>query len=223
MKKISFILLVTIIPVFFSYIFYSEFILSRVHKVDEDQKNLELSLDNDQKYELRLVEDDLCTLEISKYVQSLILESIDSCSSKYNLPIGLLHSIFRVESEYRFYIDHPTININVRGSNVTTRAIGLGGIVWEFWSDSLRKHEIAESKSDLYLPEINIRAASYILRLMIDEESKKDSNSSIFLNRVVKRYYGAYSEEYMKKMERVTSDLWMKRMSKELLRSKNND
>lgn len=172
------------------------------------------------KYELSFVKDDLNTLEVSKYVQSIILNTIDSCSLEYKLPVGLLHSIFRVESEYRFYIDHPIINIKVNNSNITTRAIGLGGIVWEFWADSLIKHNIAEKRSDLYLPEVNIKASSYILRLMINEETNKDKNSYTVLNRVVKRYYGAYSEEYMKKMEKVTSDLWMRRMSLELIKGK---
>lgn len=170
------------------------------------------------KYELSFVEDDLHTLGVSKYVQDTILETIDSCSSEYKLPIGLLHSIFRVESEYRFYIDHPVVNIKVKNSLISTRAIGLSGIIWEFWEDSLKKHNIAETRSDLYLPEINIRAASYILRYMIDDEMKKKQTQYSLLNNVVRRYYGAYSEEYMKKMEKVTSDLWMRRMSVELLR-----
>ena len=170
-------------------------------------------------YELGIVRDDLITYGRSKRVSKLITETIEEVTEEYNLPIGLLHAIFRVESEYKFNITHPTVNVSVKGNNVSTNAIGLGGVLWVYWGDSLRSKGIAETELDLYLPDVNVRASGYVLRYLIDDEIKRKELSEInILDNVIKRYYGAYSPLYLSKMERVTSDLWMKRIAKDLIR-----
>ncbi len=170
-------------------------------------------------FELELVKEDLQTYgTFSTRVQNIILSEIDSCSAKYRIPIGLLHAIFRVESEYRFNIDHPKVTITIKGKLITTHAIGIGGVMWAIWKDSLRYHNIASKESDLYLPDVNIQASAYILSDAIKQALRdKKSPKYNLLNRVVRSYYGAYSAIYMAKMERVTSDLWMKRITKTLL------
>lgn len=180
--------------------------------------NIEVS---DNVFEINLVNADLETYnditgKLSSRVRVVILKAMEKNCKKYNLPIGLLHGIFRTESEYRFYLDHTKININVHGKSLSTNAIGIGGVVWEFWEDKLRSNGIAETKTDLYLPEINIEASCYILRSIINEELK-NSNQYNIIPRIITRYYGAYSEGYLSKMQKVTSDLWMNRMGQILI------
>ncbi len=168
-----------------------------------------------KQFELDLVKEDLNTYgSVSSKLQTIIVNKIGEVSEKYNLPIGLLHGIFRVESEYRFYITHPTVKVSVHNRTIETNALGLGGILWCYWGDSLRSHGIAESETDLYLPEVNIEAAAYILRYLVDDELKE--GNSYILPRVITRYYGVYSSLYLTKMQSITSDLWMKRIEKEL-------
>lgn len=69
--------------------------------------------------------------------------------------------------------------------------------------------------SDLYIPEINIRATAYILRTIINQEIERTDESNL-LNRIITRYYGAYDQLYRDKTLIITSDLWMKRMMLEI-------
>ncbi len=149
---------------------------------------------------------------ISPYVTDKIVKEIENSSKKYKIPIGMLHAIFRIESDYRFYITHS--DVILKGGN-KINAIGLGGVVWYFWGDSLIKNNIAQTMSDLYIPEINIKASAYILRIIINEEVES-VNESDLLNRIITRYYGAYDKLYRDKTFIVTSDLWMKRMLNEI-------
>jgi len=169
-------------------------------------------------FELELVKADLDTYgTISPKVEEIILSNIEDVSKKYKIPIGLLHCIFRVESEYRFNIDHPTVTVQVHGKSVVTHAIGLGGVMWCYWKDSLRVHGIAQMESDLYLPDVNIQASGYILSVDIRQVLSDKANVNDVLDEIIRRYYGAYNDIYMAKMTKITSDLWMKRMSKAIL------
>lgn len=158
--------------------------------------------------------------DLSASVKNQIAGSILEASNEYNVPPGLLHAIFQIESEYRFNVIHAPIV--VKGKK--TAAIGLGGIVWEYWSKELIGADIAEKKSDLYIPRINIVAAAYILRDIIDEElQRKSTEKSNIISRIIIQYYGARSIAYENKMKMVTSNLWLKRMSRELASKKNFD
>lgn len=179
---------------------------------------------DDTPYELELVREDLQTYGYSTHVSNIIIDEIEKTSKIYKLPIGLMHAIFRVESDYKFNITHPTVTVPVHGKTITTNAIGLGGILWCYWGDSLKVKGIAENEIDLYLPDINVRASGYILRYLIDDEmNKKTLSVNNILDNVVTRYYGAYSSLYLAKMERITSDLWMKRIAKELIKTFKKD
>lgn len=169
-------------------------------------------------YELDIVKADLETYGSSKMFLDIAIPEIKVTSEKYKIPIGLLHAIFRVESDYRFNITHADVVVPVKGKSARTNAVGLGGILWVYWGESLRAEKIAEVEQDLFLPNVSIRATGYILRYLIDSEIKAGGkNSYNILSNVVKRYYGAYSESYTMKMKSYTSDLWMKRIGMELM------
>jgi hypothetical protein len=168
-------------------------------------------------YEIELVKDDLISLDYNE--QSILMESIVSSikknSQEYDIPIGLLHAIFRIESEYKSTVIHP--NITVRGKS--TNAIGLGGIVWEYWSKLLIENKIAFDKKDLLIADVNIKAAAFILNYFIEEELNK--NNKISIEQIIRRYYGAMDQDYYNKMVKNTSDLWLKRISKDINRQRN--
>jgi hypothetical protein len=156
---------------------------------------------------------------ISKRTGYLIQLSMQKASYQYRLPLILMHAIFKVESDYRYWIDHPKVRVIVHGKTITTNAIGLGGVMWCFWSDSLKANHIAETKSDLYLPDVNVMASGYILRTLIDEEARNNPELSKLniLNNVIRRYYGEYNKNYKMKMQKFTSELWMKQVASILM------
>ena len=157
-----------------------------------------------QRFSFRMIED--------------ISDAVNFYSDKWNVPVGLIHSMMRIESEYMFWVEHAPINIKVHGKRINTKAVGLGGVVWEFWADSLRKHNIAHERTDLFLYDVNIEASTAILRWIIDSElSKPYTNEINLINKIIKRYYGAYNKDYHNKMIKVTSDLWLKRIARTLI------
>lgn len=169
-------------------------------------------------YELSLVNADLSMYDyISDATKLTILTAMDSARQRFpDVPIGLMHAITRTESEYRFWIDHPTVKVTVKGKPVTTNAIGLGGVIWDFWSDSLMAYGIAYNRSDLYIPSIGIMAEACVLHIIIKDVMSNFPRETSILSRIQSQYYGAYSDMYMSRMQQVTSDLWMKRMAKEI-------
>ena len=169
-------------------------------------------------YEIGLVKADLETYgTVSSKVETIILDNIKDVHAKRHIPIGLLHCIFRVESEYRFNIDHPEVSVKVSKSIIKTHAIGLGGVMWCFWKDSLIANGIAEKETDLYLPDVNIQASGYILSSIIHQVLSDKVNASNVANEIIRRYYGAYNDLYIDKMKMIISDLWFKRMSKDII------
>ena len=170
-------------------------------------------------FEIGIVKEDLATYGRSSIFIKIVTPAIENAAEKYKIPIGLLHAIFRVESDYRPQIDHNKVTVPVHGNNIITNAIGMGGVLWVYWGDSLKARGIAETEMDLYFPQIAIEATAYILKQMIDAETKVNGNLNSFnvLSNIIKRYFGAYSLMYLAKMEKYTSDLWMKRIAKEVL------
>jgi hypothetical protein len=213
--KIIIFLLLLFLGVFLIVNYYSTHFLSKPVST-KNNENLDVS------YEMMFVEDDLHTYGYSSRFIKIVKDAITSASKEFDIPIGLLHAIFRIESDYHFNITHPTVTVMVKGKPVVTNAIGLGGIIWEFWGDSLISKGIAENKMDLYLPDVNIRASAYVLRVLINQELSKSGRKNFMLSSVITRYYGEYSQMYMLKMEKVTSDLWMKRITKEIVKKETN-
>lgn len=168
--------------------------------------------------ELALVAADLSTYDyLSPQTQELMINSLEAATKRFPVPIGLMHAVSRTESEYRFWIDHPTVTTTVKGKRVTTHAIGIGGIIWEFWGDSLQYYDIAHSPSDLYIPDVAIEAQACVLHIIIRDVMRSHSiKEGNIISRIQSQYYGAYSDLYMSRIQKVTSDLWMKRMAREI-------
>ena len=148
-----------------------------------------------------------------------IIRAIDSTSKEFRLPVMLIHAIIRIESEYKIDAAHPEVTTTVAGKKTKIKAAGLGGIVWEIWEDSLKAKGIAETRTDLLFPESNIRATGYILRDATDKIMKSPTSERTIVRKIIRQYYGAYSVPYENRMEKVTSDLSMKRIARDLRKS----
>ena len=95
--------------------------------------------------------------------------------------------------------------------------------MWEYWGKELKQHSIAQKRSDLFLPAINIQAVAFILSQIISRSARNNKLEMWNItDTIVKHYYGVDSKEYKRKLLLYTSDLWMKRMSIVILKEYKN-
>jgi hypothetical protein len=160
---------------------------------------------------------DLDEFPLSPRIKDDVITALRLTSKEFGIPVSLLHLVIRVESDYRFNIDHKLVTIKVKGRDTKIQAKGLGGIVWELWADSLQTYGIAASSTDLYLPDVNIKAMGFILRDCLRKESGSDPNVSTIISRVVRRYFGAFSKDYEDKLLRDGGDFALRRIARDLV------
>ena len=146
--------------------------------------------------------------DVSAAKKKVILQAIFKSAQKYNINPLILYSIADIESDMRFWIKHANVYVNItkngKKRRIKTAAIGLCGVIWEIWEERLKKHKIAEVKSDLYDPVVNIEAAAYIIdynrKLPIVKGAKSKIESALL------RYYGVIpgqKNEYFNKVKNV--------------------
>jgi len=208
--------LVAILVVFSFYLFTSQrYFIITIDQVEEQLP--QPGFIENLSYELSLVAADINMYDyLSPSVRQEILDSLYGANKRFKVPIGLMHAVTRTESEYRFWIKHPTVTTKISGKMVTTNAVGMGGVIWEIWGDTLKYFNVAYNKSDLYLPGIGITAQACVLYLITDEVMKENTPLVNIVARIQTKYYGAYAKEYIARMKLVTSDLWIKRIAKEI-------
>jgi hypothetical protein len=135
---------------------------------------------------------------ISKRVKEDILEAIVDSAEEFGVSPIILYGILQTESSMRPWIQHSEVTIIKDKVSIKVRAIGLGGIVWEWWGNDLISAGIAEVKSDLYDPAVNVRAVAYIFSLMKEMPLKgtaKNARESALL-----RYFGGNYPSYITKV-----------------------
>jgi len=156
---------------------------------------------------------------LSRRQQEEYLVYLDSAAARYRLPMILVHTIAYVESAYDPSAIHPVIS--VKGKK--TRAIGLMGMVWEYNGAALIKQGIASSKLELTEPRINLMAGAYIIHADIEEIFAKNPTlrEDMFFDELIKKYYGAYDENYksriLTKIKDISSKQWIRRAVKNIL------
>lgn len=171
---------------------------------------------NPRAVELGTVELDLQEFnKLSPERRKEIYCTIDTVSAKYKIPPMLMHLVCRIESGYNFWIEHPEVTVLVNNKHTPIRATGLGGVVWEFWSDTLKKAGIAQARSDLFMPAANLRATGLILGIFA-EKAVHMSNEENVLPVLISKYYGQFDKNYETLMVKYSSDLFWKRISREL-------
>ena len=189
--------------------------VSQVSKLSPTVKGDSLTFVDERVASLSIIRQDLVQLIKSPSIRKEILDAIDKSAQEYSIPHILLHGIFRTESSYRWEIEHPQVNHRKLGK---VRAVGLGGILWEVWGDSLIAHGIAYERKDLFDKKTNIMATGYVLRTETNYVLKNvTSDPRRIVREVIRRYYGVYSKLYENKLKEATSDLWMQRIGMQLL------
>jgi len=137
--------------------------------------------------------------ETSMKTKLLILETIISESEKYGMNPLILYSLCYVESSFRHWLEHDTATINKNGKPVKIRAVGLTGVVWEWWGDKLKDAGIAETRGDLFDPVTNIKAGAFVYNEMYHMEmhkSAKFKDESALL-----RYFGGDYIAYLNRID----------------------
>ena len=206
------LILITIMSIGFTYLY--------TVKKNEDNKEIIRLKQDVIDNELGFIREDLEMYDdLSNKRIEEILVGIKSNyeNTKYRIPLGLTYSIIRNESDCKWQIDHPEIKTSKFG---TISAVGLGGVVWEFWKDSLKKNNIADKRSDLYVISVNIEAVGYILRIITN--NLIDNHQEINLQNISEGYFGKGTwagmdaSDYKNKLTRLITDLWMRRVIRQL-------
>ena len=137
---------------------------------------------------------------LSKNNRKRILDTVLSESEKYNINPIILYSLLHVESTMRFWIQHTPVKITVNKKTQTVQAVGLGGVVWEWWDKQLKDAKIAEVRSDLFNIETNIKASAFILNEFSKREMLKGTKSKD--ESMLRRYFGGNFKSYSDKIDR---------------------
>ena len=144
---------------------------------------------------------------ISNKNKSEILFDIVKYSKQYKLNPIVIYSLIATESSFKFWIKHSLVTIVVKKHKIKTRAIGLGGVIWEWYEDELIQNKIAQVKSDLFDISTNIQATCYIYRKLKDEAILKGSKDKQESARI--RYFGGGLKNrwYADKINKVLASL----------------
>ena len=139
---------------------------------------------------------------ISKKIATTIIDTIIEESRKYNLNPLILYAIGVVESGHKYWVEHDQITLTYteggKEKKVNTRAAGWGGVVWEWHAKMLEEKGIATSRSELFYPDVNIRATAAIYKSFYDMELKDGTtNRDVSAQR---RYFGGNYASYSDKI-----------------------
>lgn len=132
--------------------------------------------------------------------QEKILNSILKYSTEYEISPIVLYSIIRTESQFKHNIEHPIVTLK---SGKKVRAVGLGGVIWEFWGSKLKKEGIANSRDDLFKIEVNVAASAFVLSEFLKLDQLKNTSSK--LESALARYYGSAKAGYQNKIAKEMS------------------
>jgi hypothetical protein len=137
--------------------------------------------------------------DVSTKTKISILETIISEAEKYNINPLILYSLVYVESSFRHWLEHDLTTIVKNGKPVKIRAVGLTGVVWEWWGDKLKDAGIAETRGDLFDPVTNIKAGAFVYNEMYHMEMHKSANYKD--ESALLRYFGGDFVSYIGRID----------------------
>jgi hypothetical protein len=108
----------------------------------------------------------------------------------------------------RPWIEHRKVLVLIKGKRKYIRAVGLGGVVWEWWSKQLMKNNIAQTRGDLFNPIINIRATAYIYNSFYKQKKLKKASTQD--ESAMIRYFGGGYKSYFIKIDKKISSMLCK-------------
>lgn len=137
--------------------------------------------------------------EVSTRAKKQILQTIMDESANYDINPLILYSVLYVESSFHPWIEHTPVNITINKKSTRVRAVGLGGVVWEWWGSKLKAAGIAETRGDLFDLETNIKATAFVYNEMYKmkiHKSAKNKDESALL-----RYFGGDYPVYLQRID----------------------
>jgi len=146
--------------------------------------------------------------------RNLIMESIAKSADKYAISPLVLYSLIAVESSFRWWIEHPQVSVqSSEGKPVKTRAIGLGGVVFEIWGDKLKEANVVSTKSDLFQIDKNIAAIGYIYSYLKSKPIHPKANNAIESGLI--RYFGGGYRSYFDKIDAEIASMFKSKLYRE--------
>lgn len=153
-------------------------------------------IDFTKNYQIAMQSDLDSYNHLSESEKSEIMSSIFKYSDIYDIDPCILYAVLKTESEMHPKIEHNSTYI--KSLNKKIKAVGLGGVVWEFWGTKLRDANIAKIRSDLFDIEANIAASAFILNEF--KHLPKLPKAKNITESMLMRYYGSQTAGYHKKI-----------------------
>lgn len=115
-------------------------------------------------------------------LSDIIYKSIIKYSNEFDVDPLIIFSVINQESRFSpWKVSHADCS-------------GLMQINYKVWKNELNKNNIINCQTELFDPEKNIRAGTFILRHYLDQAYKK--NKTLPYNYTLKRYFGGNIEKY---------------------------
>ncbi len=146
--------------------------------------------------------------DVSTKTKIAILETIISEAEKYNMNPLILYSIAYTESTFRHWLEHPEAIVDIGNKKTKIKAVGLMGITWENHKDFLQDLQIAETRGDLFTPEVNIKAGAAILNKYMDMELKSGAKTKT--ESALLRYFGGNFPTYVNRINNKITEFTVK-------------
>ena len=153
-------------------------------------------IDFTKNYQIAMQSDLDSYNHLSESEKSEIMSSIFKYSDIYDVDPCILYAVLKTESEMHPKIEHNSTYI--KSLNKKIKAVGLGGVVWEFWGTKLRAANIAKIRSDLFEIEANVAASAFILNEL--KHLPKLPKAKNITESMLMRYYGSQTAGYHKKI-----------------------
>lgn len=159
----------------------------------ENAKAEILVTDEMQKQSLVLLQDLQKYKHLDFPTKSKISILVPKYAKKYALDYSILYSVLWKETRFIHTTQHnPTY---IKSLKTTVEAIGIGGIVCEFWCEKLKNAKIISQKEDLFYIENGIEASAFVL----SELRKLGKQKGYTLDQsMLNRYYGKPTQKYYK-------------------------
>lgn len=133
------------------------------------------------------------TTRLPEELKTDIIQEVILQSQAYEVDPKLVYAVLFTESRFRNNVRHtPTY---VKQLKRKVQAIGMGGVVWDFWADYLVANTSLKKKSDLKNWRKNIEATAAILAFLSNYKmhpKAQDAKESAAI-----RYYGLHSVDYV--------------------------
>lgn len=133
--------------------------------------------------------------------KKIIIDTVIQEASKYGINPIILYSLLHIETSMEFWKQHALTSITLdNGKTIKVRAVGLGGVIWEWQKEHLIKAKIAFSRSDLFDPKINIQATALVMDIMSKRSQLKGTKSKD--ESMLRRYFGGNYKSYSDKIDK---------------------